>query len=261
MNSITPLILTYDEAPNIARVLDQLTWAKRVVIVDSYSDDATEAIAKRYPNVVFVQRKFDSHGNQWNFGLRETGVDSDWVLGLDADYVLSDELVSELQSLEPPSDIAAYFVTFRYCIAGRPLRATAYTPVAVLYRRAGAHYIQDGHTHRIVFSGKHSFLKGRIDHDDRKPLFRWVASQNRYMQLEAEKLLSAEWSTLNWVGRIRRMRIVAPFAMLVYCLLLRGLILDGRAGIFYSFQRTFAEFLLSLYLIEHDLMRLCGGRK
>jgi glycosyltransferase involved in cell wall biosynthesis len=81
---ITPLVLTYNEAPNIGRVLDRLAWAGRVVVVDSYSDDATEMIAKTYPNVAWIQRAFDCHANQWNFGLRETGIDTEWVLALDA---------------------------------------------------------------------------------------------------------------------------------------------------------------------------------
>ena len=73
------------------------------------------------------------------------------------------------------------------------------------------------------------------------------------MRLEAEKLLNANWSGLGWSGRVRKLRVVAPFAMLFYCLFLQGLVLDGRAGLFYSFQRAFAELLLSLHLLRHDL--------
>ncbi len=81
------------------------------------------------------------------------------------------------------------------------------------------------------------------------------------MRIDAEKLLNADWKALRWPERIRRLRVVAPFAMLFYCLIVKGLILDGRAGIFYSFQRAFAELLLSLYLIENDLVRAVGSRR
>jgi hypothetical protein len=73
------------------------------------------------------------------------------------------------------------------------------------------------------------------------------------MRLEAEKLLNADWSNLGWPRKIRKLRFVAPFAILFYCLFLQGLVLDGRAGLFYSFQRAFAELLLSLHLLRRDL--------
>src|SRR6185369_1762222 len=95
LDQITPLILTYNEAPNIPRSLEALSWAKDIVVVDSFSDDNTVELAKSFPQVRLFQRAFDSHRNQWEFGLKETGISTPWVLALDADYVLSDELVAD----------------------------------------------------------------------------------------------------------------------------------------------------------------------
>jgi glycosyltransferase involved in cell wall biosynthesis len=253
LDQVTPLILTYNEAPNIGRALGHLSWAKDVVVVDSFSTDETVAIVSRFSNTRLFKRKFDTHAHQWNFGIRETAIGTEWVLALDADYIVSEDLLHEIQSLAPEADIAGYRASFRYCIEGRPLRATVYTPVTVLFRRERAVYDQDGHTQRVSVDGKVAALSGVIFHDDRKSLSHWVASQDRYMRLEAEKLLNADWPNLGWAGRIRKLRVVAPFAMLFYCLFLQGLVLDGRAGLFYSFQRAFAELLLSLYLLQHDL--------
>lgn len=260
LDDITPVILTLNEAPNIARTIEQLQWAKRIIVVDSQSDDETCAIVTRYPQAELFQRRFDSHANQWNYAISQTDIETDWVLALDADYVLSDELVNELMALAPPADVSGYRARFVYCIEGKPLRATVYTPVTVLFRRDRARYTQDGHTQRVRVDGKIRQLANVIYHDDRKPLSSWVAAQNRYVRIEAEKLLSAEWKALRWAERIRRLRVVAPFAMLFYCLFVKGLILDGRAGIFYSFQRAFAELLLSLYLIRNDLVQGVGRR-
>ena len=251
--NITPVILTLNEAPNLARTLGRLAWARDVVLVDSCSTDATLEIASRYPSVRVFQRQFDNHANQWNYAIARTGIQTDWILALDADFVLSEQLIAELGSLAPSADLGGYQARFVYCIDGRPLRATVYTPVTVLFRRARAAYAQDGHTQRVTVDGKVATLSAAMFHDDRKPLSRWVASQDRYMGLEAEKLLNAKWSQLNWAARVRTLRVVAPFAVLLYCLLVQGLVLDGRAGLFYAFQRAFAELLLSLHLLRHDL--------
>lgn len=261
LEEVTPVILTYDEAPNIGRTLERLSWATRIVVVDSYSDDDTCAIVARYPQAAWFQRRFDSHANQWNYAISQTDVKTEWALALDADYVLSDELVAELAALAPAADVSGYQARFVYCLEGKPLRATVYTPVTVLFRRDRARYTQDGHTQRVKVDGKIEQLVNVIYHDDRKALSSWIAAQDRYQRVEAGKLLKADWKTLRWPERIRRLRVIAPFAMLFYCLFVKGLILDGRAGIFYSFQRAFAELLLSLYLLERALTGLQNGQK
>ena len=143
LDQITPLILTYNEAPNIARTLRSVSWAKDIVVVDSFSDDDTLEIAKSFPSVRVFQRAFDSHRNQWQFGLKETGIATPWVLALDADYVLSDELIAELESLQPNPATAGFRTSFVYCINGKKLHSGIYPPVTVLYRRESATYIQD----------------------------------------------------------------------------------------------------------------------
>jgi glycosyltransferase involved in cell wall biosynthesis len=253
LEQITPLILTYNEAPNIGRMLERLSWARDIVVVDSFSVDGTLGIIARFPQTRIFQRKFDTHSNQWNFGLKETGIKSGWVLALDADYLITPQLVEELKALGPESDMQGYRARFIYYINGQPLRGSAYPPVTVLYRRVNAAYVQDGHTQRIRVEGEVRDLRSPILHDDRKPLAHWIQAQSRYMKLEAEKLSRSEFRQLRWADRLRKARFFAPFVMFIYCLFIRGTILDGRVGIYYSLQRTFAEFMLSLYLIERDL--------
>lgn len=258
-DSITPVILTYNEAPNIERTLSKLRWAKDIIVVDSYSDDDTVLIAGHQPNVRVFKRAFDSHANQWNYALRETGITSEWVLALDADYVLSDELVNELGAMNPGDNIGGYQATFRYCVYGNALSRTVYPPVTVLYRLRNSLYQQDGHTQRIVVDGKVERLRHPMYHDDRKPLKHWIVAQQRYMTLEAEKLLGSRLSALGWTDRLRLMRFVFPFCMFFYCLFIKGLILDGRAGLYYSMQRMVAELLLSLNLLQNDINPFRGS--
>src|SRR4051812_11457994 len=100
LDQITPIILTYNEASNIRRTLDAVSWARDIVMVDSFSDDATLMIVSQIPRVRVFQRQFDCHQDQWNFALKETGIATEWVLALDADYVLTPELVEELKSVQ-----------------------------------------------------------------------------------------------------------------------------------------------------------------
>ena len=253
MNDITGLILTFNEAPNIARTLGPLSWLRDIVIVDSMSTDGTAAIAAAFPNVRVFERTFTTHAEQWNFALEQTGVDTEWVLALDADYVLSDDLRRELQALEPEPAVAGFAASFDYCIDGKPLRGAAYPPVTVLYRRGRGRYVQDGHTQRVRLDGEVRALAGRIRHDDRKSLSHWIAAQARYMALEADKFGARDRGPLGFADQLRRWIVIAPPAMFFYCYFLRGGILDGKSGLFYALQRTASELILSLFLVRRAM--------
>ena len=247
-DEITVLILTFNEAPNIVRTLRRLSWARSILLLDSFSSDDTIALAQRaHPTVLVAQRRFDSFAQQCNFGLAL--ITTGWVLSLDADYVLTPELVDEISTLDPPEDIAGYSAQFRYCIFGRPLRSTIYPPRTVLYRRKLATYHDEGHGHRVTVSGKVTELSGKIDHDDRKPLSYWLQSQKRYAIIEARHLRTTPAAQLSFQDRLRRKIFLAAPAMFLYLLVGRGFILDGWRGWYYVCQRTFAEMLLSRRLL------------
>jgi glycosyltransferase involved in cell wall biosynthesis len=251
LDQITPLILTYNEAPNIARTLSELSWARRIVVIDSLSDDGTLEILKNHPQVEVFQRKFETHAKQWNFGLKQ--VETEWVLSLDADYRLSLELITEIKALPLESGISHYFVPFKYCVFGMPLKGTILPPRAILFKKLTATYIDDGHTQLLQAEGKSQLLKGYIYHDDRKPLSRWLWAQDRYMLIEAKKLNETPIAELSWGDKIRKQKIFAPLIIFIYCLILKQGILDGWRGWYYAFQRMFAETLLSIRLIEREI--------
>ena len=248
LDRITPLILTYNEAANIGRTLERLAWAREIVVVDSFSDDETVEIASSFPQVRVVQRAFDSHRNQWEFGLRETSIKTPWILALDADYILTNDVTAELKTLDPDPETAGYRANFSYCINGKELHSGIYPPVTVLYRRDAATYVQDGHTQRVVIDGPVKVLRAPLLHDDRKPLRRWLNSQARYAELEADRISKRE--ALNFRDRLRLCFVLAPTAVFFYCLIGRGGIFDGWPGFYYAFQRSIAELMLSLYLID-----------
>ncbi len=251
MDDISVLILTYNEEDNIGRTLSALTGFPEIVIVDSNSTDQTAEIVARFPNARLVARAFDNHAAQWNYGLAQ--CNRSWILALDADYVVSPELIDEIRHLGPLGDISGYRIGFRYCIHGRPLRGTLYPPVVAFYRRERAYYVQHGHTQRAIIDGRVDEMKARIDHDDRKPLARWIASQQKYARLEMDHILAQPRKNRRRIDRIRLLGWAAPPLVFIYTLFVKGCLLDGRPGWFYTLQRTVAECMMALDLIERRL--------
>ena len=94
--SISVLILTLDEEVNLPGCLDSVAWTDDVVVLDSFSRDATQQVARARDNVRLYQRQFDNYAAQRNFGLREIRYKYSWVLMLDADERVPAELREEM---------------------------------------------------------------------------------------------------------------------------------------------------------------------
>jgi len=106
-NSLSVVIITFNEAKNIARCLHSVQdLADEIVVVDSFSSDQTEAICRTFPQVRFIQHPFEGHIQQKNFALDQAS--HTWVLSLDADEALSPELHSSIQHVLEAPDADAY---------------------------------------------------------------------------------------------------------------------------------------------------------
>ena len=116
---LAALLLTYNEEANIERTLAALHWVPSILVIDSGSTDRTLEILASDPKVTTLHRPFDSFADQCNFGLDV--IKSEWVLSLDADYVVTPALAEEIcacfQAPEPML-FAGFAIPFRYCIAG-----------------------------------------------------------------------------------------------------------------------------------------------
>ena len=108
---------------------------------------------------------------------------------------------------------------------------------------------------RAQVQGTVGAMRTRVLHDDRKPLARWLSSQARYADEEAEFLLGRPSRSLRMQDRIRRMIVVAPWLVPLHFLIARGGIVDGWRGIYYAMQRGVAESILALRLLERRFTR------
>ncbi|MFT4847918.1 MAG: glycosyltransferase involved in cell wall biosynthesis, partial [Sediminicola sp.] len=82
MPTLTVIIPTFNEADYIKDALQSVQFADQIIIVDSFSTDGTQDIAKMFPTKI-LERKFDNFSAQKNFAIEQ--VTSDWILFIDAD--------------------------------------------------------------------------------------------------------------------------------------------------------------------------------
>ncbi|MFN9622672.1 MAG: glycosyltransferase family 2 protein [Cyanobacteriota bacterium] len=247
---LAALLITYNEENNIERTLLSIAWMPHVLIIDSGSDDRTLSIVSQFHNTTVLYRKFDSFANQCNFGLEH--LSSDWVLSLDADYVLTPQLTKEI--IDRLSDncehdnYMAYRIGFRYCINGKPIYSGLLPPRTCLYQRKSAHYIDIGHGHKVIVNGRTGQLYNKIYHDDRKTFAKWLETQQKYQKTEANMLRTSHSGSLPIQDLLRKHTFLAPFFAFFMCLVMRRGLLDGREGIIYAFHRLIAESLLYMYM-------------
>jgi len=254
LEHITPVILTFNEAPNITRTLSHLGWARDIVVVDSGSDDGTLEQLARWSNVRVFSRRFDTHAKQWLYATSGIEISTPWILRLDADYQLTDDLIEELRVLDPDAPVDGYSISFDYAIFSQKLHASLY-PEKTILLRLGRFIIGDaGHTESWAVAGTVKRLRSRIVHDDWKSTPQFIDAQSQYMSKELARLSA---KSVRFQDRLRLIPPLMPIAVFVYCLFGKGLILNGRAGIFYALQRAIAEAILSLMVLEREMSNRC----
>ena len=249
-NILNAVILTWNEQENIARTLSHLTWLEKVIIVDSGSTDKTLELARSFTNTEIYIREFDTHASQWNYGLSLSN--SEWILSLDADYILPYAFIEEIRGYILKREYSAFTTEFNFVIFERPLNSNNTTPRPVLFKRSDCIYYDDGHTQRLRINGKTGDFKSKILHDDRKPLSRWLHNQAAYSVKEADMLLYAG-KNLSFLEKLRKRKVFTPLLMFFFCLFRKRMIFNGWRGWHYTLQRTIVEMLISLRLTEEKL--------
>ncbi|HVN57620.1 MAG TPA: glycosyltransferase family 2 protein [Bacteroidales bacterium] len=126
MPLISAVIITWNEEKFIGQCLESLKGiADEIIILDSFSDDSTEQICRKY-NARFEKHAFEGYIEQKNFaaGL----ASNNWILSLDADEALSDELKKSISAIRDNPGMDGYFVNRRNNYCGRWLRFSGWYP-------------------------------------------------------------------------------------------------------------------------------------
>jgi len=274
------LILTYNEEQNLPRlfnsiynpnafnalsalnVLDVLNAA--VFVLDSGSDDQTLSIAKRYGAKV-RQNPFVNHPLQWHHALQAFDIQTPWVIGLDADQILSEELKQRLLRFknEDYTDIDGIYFNRKNYFKGKWMKYGGLYPfyqLKMFRYTKGYSDLNEQMDHRFIVPGKTLIWKDAylIEENLKENTVRfWIDKHNVYSDLlakeEVERRLLLRVQTLKASFRgspdQRRARLkklwwwmplfVRPFIYFIYRYILRLGILDGYQGFLFHFLQGF----------------------
>ena len=268
--SVTVIILTLNEEVNLQSCLDSVAWANEVIVLDSGSQDQTLEIASRN-SVKILSHSSDpfTFSAQRNYALDSGKINSEWVLFIDADEVVTDALRIELQNIfrEPAKhtqEIIAYRIAPKYMFFGRWLKHCQGYPVwHDRLLRYGQARFKGGVWESFETTGHIAHLNEPYLHYSlNKGIGEWFIKHERYATVEAIDILN----TLNiqvyspYRQRTSRKRIqrniaarlwpVRPIIRFVVMYFFRLGFLDGLPGLLYCLMMVSYEFMILLKVIE-----------
>jgi glycosyltransferase involved in cell wall biosynthesis len=259
---ISVLILTKDEEHNLPACMDRLQWSDDIHVLDSYSTDATVAIADQFGAKVWY-RAFDSFAQQQNWALENIQFRYPWVFYIDADERVTPELAqSMVNAVRNPGESVAFRIRRRDFFMGTWLKHVQATPYYLrLFRADKMRYERIGHPVSVP-DGPVTEIDGYLDHSPfSKGLAQWIDKHNFYSTQEAQQLLadrSHQWSLRkaffgkSFEERRRNQKQLyyrmpgRPLLKAAGLYFLKRGFLDGYAGFAYSVLIGFYEYLIVL---------------
>lgn len=260
------LILSYNEEIHLPRLLNSIKGLNApIYIVDSGSTDKTVALAEAFGASV-VYHTFDNHPKQWDWALKNCPVDTNWVIGLDSDHIISNELFEKLKSFnstEIPPDITGIYFNRKNYFKGRWIKHGGYFPKYLLKmfkRNEGQSDIHENMDHRFIVTGKTMIWPDGYLHEENlkeNEISFWINKHNRYSDLvaqeEVERRNSSRTQTVlpkffgNPDQRIAWLKkrwwkmplFVRPFLYFLYRFIVRLGFLDGKEGWIFHFLQGF----------------------
>lgn len=260
MLDISVIILTYNEEIHLERCLNNAKkFAKEIFIVDSFSTDKTVDIAKRMGAKVY-QHPWENYSKQFNWGLQNLPIQTEWVWRMDADEYLSEELINELHQKLPqlPQGTNAFTTPCLRIFMGKYIKH-GIIPLILLrlfkikYATCENRYMDE---HIAISEGTIGSLTNPFYDDNLNDLTWWTNKHNGYASREAIDLLLTEYNLLpqNTVvnsgenaTNVRKKKlkyIKLPlfwrcFAFFFLRYFIRGGFLDGKEGFLWHFLQGF----------------------
>ena len=272
MQDVTILILTKNEELNLRDCLESVKgFAKRIVVVDSYSTDSTKEIAIKY-GVDFYEHKFENYARQFNWGLDNTNITTKWTFRLDADERLTPALARELAELmrvHADDNINGISMRAWMYFMGKELSHNKNAKRKLMLFKTGFGRIEDRKMdeHTILSHGTAIFAKERFLHYDFKNMTSFINKMNWYATREMQDYfdfingkdakIDAEDAAIgkrrrNKFGFYYKMPIfLRAFLLFFYIFIFEGRFLDGKEGVIHCFMyNCWYRFLVDAKIYE-----------
>jgi len=265
---VSVLLLTLNEEDNLPACLQAISWCDDIVVMDSFSDDRTVALAEQAGARV-VQRKFDNFAGQRNYALENIDFKYEWVFHLDADEIFTDVLLQEIEQVVGNLEFDAYRVPSKMMFMGKWLRYSGMYPSYQerLTRQPDFRFKMVGHGQKadIPFDRIGTLQQPYLHYSFSKGMGDWFEKHNRYSTHEAEAALEhRQAGRMDWPGLFspgqsrRRLAIRAlvfrmpmrPFFRFFYMYVIRRGFLDGLAGLTYCRLMAVYEFMVINKMME-----------
>ena len=245
---LTVIMITLNEAHNLNEALDQLEgWASEVFVLDSFSNDETINILKKY-NVIYKQRKFTNFGDQWNYALDFFQIKSEFTMKLDPDERLTKELKNEITNKIKKYNFDGYSFDRVLFFMGKKLPIKQ--EVTRIWRTGKAKFTDVLVNETPIVDGSIHKLESKLLHMDSPNLEHWYAKQNKYTTSEAiaklnkkdlpfEAILFGNKDNRRMWFKKNFYKIPFRFVLLfLYYYIFKGLFMSGKEGFIWSHLRT-----------------------
>ncbi|AXO81538.1 glycosyltransferase family 2 protein [Olleya aquimaris] len=233
---ITALAITYNEAHNIKRYINSMSFADEIIIVDSYSTDTTEALAK-HPKVTFIKRVFDDFSSQKNYAI--SLAKHDWVTFFDLDEEVPEALATEIvATVRSKPEAKAFRVKRDYHFMGKRIKYSGFqTDVAVrLFNKNNCKYNGKLVHESIETNAKIGKLKSHVKHQTYTDFDNYNQKLTQYSKLQAEALFKKNVRPNLYHFLFR------PWYRFMHQYFLRFGFLDGKEGFIICYVHAFSVF-------------------
>ena len=188
---LSALVITYNEENNIDGLIDNLSFADEIIIIDSFSTDNTVSKIKQYPHVKLIQHEFVNFSKQRNFALQH--ANHQWVLFIDADEQITPKLKHEIHKTinTPNNDVIAYEIYRKFYYKKKLVRFSGWQTDKVfrLYKKDYVSFKNDLFVHELLdVNGKSSALKEKLNHFSFDSFEDYKQKMTHYATLRAEEL-------------------------------------------------------------------------
>jgi len=187
---VSALAITLNEASTIKKLIEGVSFADEIIIVDSYSTDDTVAIANEYDNVKVIQREFNNFSDQKNFAISKAS--NDWIVFFDPDEEITKELVQEIKNtLQNPKSIA-YYVKRRLYFMNKKIKYSGFQTDQVIrlfnknYCKYNGQFVHE----TLSVNGKTAMLKACLPHHTYRSFEEYKQKLNNYNSLQAKMLFN-----------------------------------------------------------------------